>query len=121
MTYLQHTTISYLSVKQSKLSPRVAVDDLMALLHEAKGRGQQCISHPQQRGCDSFDCFTERYEIVVLLPNSELTKGKNKRDADARTEDHDGWALSTSNNFAVCGQKHKVWVLVFLVRISGML
>ena len=27
----------------------------------------------------------ERYEIVVLLPNSELTKGNNKRDADACT------------------------------------
>ena len=23
----------------------------------------------------SFDCCTERYEIVVLLPNSKLTKG----------------------------------------------
>ena len=34
---------------------------------------------------NSFDCCTERYEIDVLLPNSELTKGINKRDADART------------------------------------
>ena len=40
--------------------------------------------HPQHRGCDSFDCCTERYEIVVLLPNSELTNGNNKRDAEAR-------------------------------------
>ena len=24
-------------------------------------------------------------------------------------------------NFVVCGQKHKVWVLVFLVRMSGTL
>ena len=38
-----YTTISYLSVQQSKLSPRGAVDDPMALLHEAEGRGQQCI------------------------------------------------------------------------------
>ena len=27
---------------------------------------------------------TERYEIVVLLPNSELTKGNNKRDAEVK-------------------------------------
>ena len=65
----------------------------MALLHEAKGQGQQCISHPQHRGCDGFYCFTEKYEIVVLFPNSELTKGNNKRDADARTKAHGGWAL----------------------------
>ena len=29
------------------------------------------------------------------------------------------WPLSTPNNFVVHGQKHKVWVLVFLVRTSG--
>ena len=28
-------------------------------------------------------------------------------------------ATSNSNNFVVYGQKHKVWVLVFLVRMSG--
>ena len=39
----QYTTISYLSVQQFKLSPRGDVDDPMALLHEAEGRGQQCI------------------------------------------------------------------------------
>ena len=55
----------------------------MALLHEAEGNSATCIS--QHRGCNSFDCCTERYEIVVLLPNSELTKGNNKRDADAHT------------------------------------
>ena len=27
--------------------------------------------------------------------------------------------LSTPNNFAVYGQKHKVWVLIFLVRTRG--
>ena len=26
------------------------------------------------------------------------------------------WSLKTSNNFVICGQKHKVWVLVFLER-----
>ena len=45
--------------------------------------------HLQYRGDDSFDCCTERYEIVVLLPNSEHTKGNNIKynlhDADART------------------------------------
>ena len=51
------------------------------------------LGHPQHRGCDSFDCFAERYEIVVLLPNSELTKDNNKLDADAGTEDHGEWAL----------------------------
>ena len=29
------------------------------------------------------------------------------------------WQLSTPNNFVVYGQKHKVWVLVFLVRMRG--
>ena len=41
--------------------------------------------HPQHQGCDSFDCCTERYEIAVLLPNPELTKGNKKCDADAHT------------------------------------
>ena len=39
--------------------------------------------HPLHRGCDRFGCCTERYEKVVLLLNSKLTKGNNKRDADA--------------------------------------
>ena len=30
--------------------------------------------HPQHRGGDSFDCYTEKYRIVVLLPNSEQYK-----------------------------------------------
>ena len=47
-----------------------------------KAEGNSASGHPQHRGCNSFDCFTERYEIVVLLPNSELTKGNNKSDAD---------------------------------------
>ena len=60
----------------------------MALLHEAEGNSAS--GHPQHRGCDSFDCCTERYEIVVLLPNSELTKGNNKRNADAHMVRHGG-------------------------------
>ena len=43
-------------------------------------------STKKHRGCDSFDCCTERYVIIVLLPNSELTNGNNKRDADAHTK-----------------------------------
>ena len=50
----------------------------MALLHEAKGNSAS--GHPQYPGCDSFDCCTESYEIVVLLPCSKLTKGNNKHD-----------------------------------------
>ena len=46
--------------------------------------GNSASDHPQHRGCDSFDSCTEWYEIVVLLPNSELTKGNNMRNADAR-------------------------------------
>ena len=47
--------------------------DPMSLLHEAEGRGQQCIGSATAPRGDSFDCCTERYEIVVLLPNSELS------------------------------------------------
>ena len=36
-------------------------------------RANSASGHPQHRGGDSFDCCTERYEIVVLLPNSEDT------------------------------------------------
>ena len=50
-----------------------------------KAEGNSSSGHPQPRGCDSFDCCTERYEIVVVLPNSELTKGNKKCDADAHT------------------------------------
>ena len=66
--------------------PRGAVDDLM---NSASG-------HSQHRGGDSFDCCTERNEIVVLLPNSKLTKGNNKWDADAHTVCYGG---SGSLNF----------------------
>ena len=38
-----------------------------------KAEGNSASGHPQHRGGDSIDCCTERYEIVVLLPNSEDT------------------------------------------------
>ena len=38
-----------------------------------KAECNSASGHPQHRGNDSFDCCTERYEIVVLLPNSEDT------------------------------------------------
>ena len=49
--------------------PRGAVDDPM----HCCPRPNSASGHPQHRGGDSFDCCTERYEIVVLLPNSEDT------------------------------------------------
>ena len=48
----------------------------MTLFHcceRPKTEGNSASGQPQHRGCDSFDCCTERYEIVVLLPNSELS------------------------------------------------
>ena len=61
-----------------------------------EAEGNSASGHSQHRGGDSFDCCTERYEIVVLLPNSKLTKGNNKRDADVRTVCYGG---SGSLNF----------------------
>ena len=59
-----------------------------------KAKGNSASGQPQHRWCDSFDCFIERYKIVVLLPNSELTKGNNKRAyGQFTTEDHGGWTL----------------------------
>ena len=58
--------------------------------------GNRASGHPQHRGCDSFDCCTERYEIVVLFTNSELTKGNNKcllANGSFTAEDYGGWAL----------------------------
>ena len=48
----------------------------------SKVKGNSALGHPQHRGCDSFDCCTERYEIVVLLPHLELTEDTNKRHED---------------------------------------
>ena len=53
--------------------PRGAVDDPMQCCPRPKAEGNSASGHPQHRGGDSFDCCTERYEIVVLLPNSEDT------------------------------------------------
>ena len=72
--------------------PRGAVDDPMhcclrpsASGNSASGHPQHLVGdstsasgnsasgHPQHLVGDSFDCCTERYEIVVLLPNSEDT------------------------------------------------
>ena len=49
--------------------PLGAVDDPMP-----KAEGNSTLGHPKDRGDSSFDCCTERYEILVLLPNSEHTK-----------------------------------------------
>ena len=43
---------------------------------------QKASGHPQHRA--QFLLLHRKCEMVVLLPNSELTKGNNKRDADAR-------------------------------------
>ena len=50
------TTISCLSVQQSNYHPLGAVDDPMNCCPRP---------NPQHLGGDSFDCCTERYEIVV--------------------------------------------------------
>ena len=41
-------------------------------LPEAEGRGQQFIGSSTAPRGDSYDCHTGRFEIVVLLPNSNL-------------------------------------------------
>ena len=59
------------------------MDDPMHCCQRPEAEGNSASGHSQHRRV-SFDCCTERYEIVVLLPNSKLTKGNNKRNADAR-------------------------------------
>ena len=54
------TTISNLSVQQSNYHPTGTVDDPMNCCPRPSSSG-----HPQYVGGDSFDCCTERYEIVV--------------------------------------------------------
>ena len=66
-----YTTISYLTVQQSKLSPQRCCGRRDALLPEAEGNS--ALGHLQHRGDGSFDCCIKRYEIVVLLPNSDHT------------------------------------------------
>ena len=65
----------------------------MTLLQEAEGRGQQYIH------------CTERCKIVVLLPNSELTKGNDKRYADVRTV-HLQWKTMVGGLFNTFAAKH---------------
>ena len=75
--------------------------------------------HPQHRGCDSFDCCTERYEIVVLLPNSELTKGNKKCDADAHTVRLRRKTMADGLFKLPITLLFVVLVLIFLVRMRG--
>ena len=60
------TTISNLSVQQSNYHPLGAVDDPMNCCPLPSASGNSSSGHPQHLGGDSFDCCTERYEIVVL-------------------------------------------------------
>ena len=54
MKDIQYTTISYLSVQQSKLSPRGAVDDPMNCCPRPKAEGNSSSGHPQHRGGDNL-------------------------------------------------------------------
>ena len=74
----------YISMQQSKLSPEVLWLARWHCCPRLKVEGNSTLGHLQPRGYDTFDWCTERYEIVVLFPNSELTKCNNKRDAVAR-------------------------------------
>ena len=49
---MQYTLISYLSVQQSKLSLRGAVDDLMNCCPKPKAEVYSSSGHPQHRGGD---------------------------------------------------------------------
>ena len=59
------TTISNLSVQQSNYHPLGAVDDPMNCCPRPSASDNSSSGHPQHLGGDSFDCCTERYEIVV--------------------------------------------------------
>ena len=64
-----------------------------------KAEGNSASGRPQHRGCYSFDCYTERYEIVVLLPNSEFIKGNNKRNASGKFVcDGRPWRMGSLNS-----------------------
>ena len=66
-------TISYLSVQQSNYHPLGAVDDPMNCCPLPSASGNSSSDHPQYLEGDSFDCCTERYEIVVYCVESEMT------------------------------------------------
>ena len=66
------TTISNLSVQQSKLSPLGAVDDPMHRCPGPSASGNSASGHPQHLVGDSYYCCTERYEIVVYPDEMQL-------------------------------------------------
>ena len=51
---IQSSSISHLSVQQSKLSPRGTVDDPMNCCPRPKADGNSSSGHPQHRGGDGF-------------------------------------------------------------------
>ena len=55
----------------------------IATIGKRTGQSQGYELGHAQNTCETS---TQRYEIVVLLPSSELTKGNNKRDVDACTD-----------------------------------
>ena len=73
MSTLYDYFIPFFATVKTISHPRCAVDDLMHCCPRPKAEGNSASGHSQHRGGDTFDCCTERYEIVVLLPNSEDT------------------------------------------------
>ena len=68
-------TISYLSVQQSNYHPLGAVGDPINCCPRPSASGNSSSGHPQHLGGDSFDCCTERYEIVVYcISNTVIFK-----------------------------------------------
>ena len=59
------TAISNLSVQQSNHHPLGAVDNPMNCCSRPSASGNSSLGHPLHQGGDTFDCCTERYEIVV--------------------------------------------------------
>ena len=72
--------ISYLSVQQSNYHPLGAVDDSINCCPLPSASGNSSSGHPQHLGGDSFDCCTERYEIVVYCRNLMLLLLVTERD-----------------------------------------
>ena len=108
--------------------PLGAVDDPMALLHEAGGNSAS--DHPQHRWCDSLTVAQKGMKKLFYYPTQVeqrviicamlmrvwfVYNGRPWRIWGMI------WAFKTPNNSFVCGQRHKLWVLVFLVRMSGTL
>ena len=64
-----------------------------------KAEGNSASGHPQHRGCAVLTVAPKGHsEIVVLLPNSELTKGNNKKhDAGARADGRP-WRMGSLNS-----------------------